>query len=62
MLEERGIVDRSALVSVQAKANDELLECLCCFDAEVMAEDMAACNEGHLFCKECIRRYASPHE
>lgn len=41
-----------------AKANGELLECQCCFDNEVMAEDMAACNEGHLFCKECIRRSA----
>lgn len=41
-----------------AKANGELLECQCCYDNEVMAEDMAACNEGHLFCTECIRRSA----
>ena len=42
--------------SLQAKAQGALLECGCCFDNEVMLEDMAACNEGHLFCKECVRK------
>lgn len=41
---------------LQAKAQGALLECGCCFDSEVMLEDMAACNEGHLFCKECVRK------
>jgi len=40
---------------LQAKAQGTLLECGCCFDNEVMLEDMVACNEGHLFCKECVR-------
>ncbi|XP_021915024.1 uncharacterized protein LOC110827567 isoform X2 [Zootermopsis nevadensis] len=39
-----------------AKRKGELLECMCCFDPDVMAEDMATCTDGHLFCKECIRR------
>jgi hypothetical protein len=41
---------------LQAKTKGDLLECGCCFDNEVMLEDMAACNEGHLFCKECVRK------
>lgn len=41
-----------------AKANGELLECMCCFDSEVMAEDVATCTDGHLFCKRCVRRAA----
>jgi hypothetical protein len=41
---------------LQAKAQGTLLECGCCFDSEVMLEDMAACNEGHLFCKDCVRK------
>ena len=35
------------------------MECNCCFDDEVLFEDMAACAEGHLFCKECIQRSSS---
>ncbi|KAJ4432000.1 hypothetical protein ANN_20614 [Periplaneta americana] len=41
-----------------AKANGELLECQCCYDSEVMAEDIVSCPEGHVFCKECVRRSA----
>ncbi|XP_071162656.1 E3 ubiquitin-protein ligase RNF216-like [Mytilus edulis] len=40
----------------QAKENGELFECGCCFDDECMFEEMSVCAEGHLFCKECIRR------
>lgn len=39
-----------------ARENSELLECQCCFDDECLFEDMAPCPEGHLYCKECIRR------
>lgn len=39
-----------------AKENNELIECGCCFDDECLFEDMAPCEDGHLFCKECIRR------
>lgn len=40
----------------EARDNGELMECQCCFDEECLFEDMAACPEGHLFCKTCIRR------
>ena len=32
------------------------MECLCCYDDEVIIEDMNTCAEGHCFCKGCIKR------
>jgi len=44
-------------VKVQtAKERNELLTCGCCFEDECLFEDMAPCEDGHLFCKECICR------
>ena len=40
----------------EAQEKKELLECGCCFDDEVLPEDSLTCPEGHLFCRECIRR------
>ena len=40
----------------EARKNGELQECGCCFDDECLFEDMQACADGHIFCKECIRR------
>ncbi|XP_060079561.1 uncharacterized protein LOC132558953 [Ylistrum balloti] len=44
------------LKRLQAKENEELLECGCCYDDECLIEDMASCQDGHLFCKDCIKR------
>ncbi|KAJ9582255.1 hypothetical protein L9F63_003384 [Diploptera punctata] len=41
-----------------AKANGELLECQCCFDNELLDTDVATCMDGHIFCKQCIKRSA----
>ncbi|KAK7077921.1 hypothetical protein SK128_020266, partial [Halocaridina rubra] len=44
-----------------AKSTNQLLECGCCYDDEILEEDMEYCNaEGtrHKFCCNCIRRYA----
>ncbi|XP_063221965.1 uncharacterized protein LOC134530755 [Bacillus rossius redtenbacheri] len=40
----------------EAKLRNELLECACCGNDEVLLQDIGTCNEGHLFCRECIQR------
>ncbi|KAK9510711.1 hypothetical protein O3M35_005446 [Rhynocoris fuscipes] len=40
----------------KAKILNELLECECCYDSEVLAEDAVTCTEGHIFCIECFQR------
>jgi len=42
----------------EAKERNELQECSCCYDTEVLFEDMLTCPEGHLFCRDCIRQSA----
>ena len=39
-----------------AKESGDLVECGCCFDDECMLENVATCEDGHIFCKECIKR------
>ena len=41
-----------------AKRNQNLLECTCCYVDELLDEDMLTCPEGHMFCKECVKRFA----
>ncbi len=40
-----------------AKRKNNLLECPCCYENELLDEDMLACPDGHLFCKECVKRF-----
>jgi len=37
---------------------EENFECGCCFDDQIQWEQVVQCREGHLFCKDCVRRYA----
>jgi len=50
-----GIAAAKRLSFEQAEARGELIECGCCFQ-NVLFEDCAACNEGHLFCKTCVQK------
>ncbi|XP_073986835.1 uncharacterized protein isoform X2 [Rhodnius prolixus] len=40
----------------KAKILGELLECECCSDQEVLAEEVVTCENGHVFCSECFQR------
>ncbi|XP_059472611.1 uncharacterized protein LOC132194979 isoform X2 [Neocloeon triangulifer] len=42
----------------RARAKNELVECPVCCEDECLFEDMTACADGHLFCKNCIKQYA----
>ncbi|KAK4328200.1 hypothetical protein Pmani_001322 [Petrolisthes manimaculis] len=44
-----------------AKATHQLVECTCCYDDEVLEDDMDTCTNQetkHKFCNNCIRRFA----
>jgi len=39
-----------------ARQTGGLFECLCCFDGDCLLTEVAMCEKGHMFCKDCIRR------
>ncbi|XP_046391105.1 uncharacterized protein LOC124159377 [Ischnura elegans] len=42
----------------EAKAKNELLTCNCCFEDDLLPEDMSSCTDGHLFCIQCVKKGA----
>jgi hypothetical protein len=38
----------------QYKDEQQMLQCGCCFDDEVVFEDAAQCEDGHIFCRRCV--------
>ena len=42
----------------RAKQSNTLAECICCYNNELLDEDMLPCTVEHLFCKECVKSYA----
>lgn len=43
----------------RAKKNNSFLTCNCCFNDELIDDDMVSCPSQHPFCKECVKRYVS---
>ncbi len=41
----------------QSKKDGSMVECLCCYGDFAFME-MVSCGEGHLFCMDCLKRYA----
>lgn len=42
----------------RARERGDLYECGICFGEYIISEQMIACADGHLFCTECLRKYA----
>ena len=40
----------------EARKNNMLQECGCCYNDECLLDDMLPCREGHHFCIECVQR------
>ena len=56
--QERRSAEREAKIEA-AKLLGNLQECLCCYSADCLPDDMIPCKAGHLYCRDCISRGTS---
>ena len=49
--------DFSPLIASEAQVEQCKMECGCCY-ADTDLEEMVQCSECHLFCLDCLKRYA----
>ena len=43
----------------EARKTGGLFECKCCFDGDCLLAEVAMCDAGHMFCRDCLRRGAN---
>ncbi|KAK2585538.1 hypothetical protein KPH14_010180 [Odynerus spinipes] len=48
--------EKEAIEFQRLKENNGLLECQCCFDNECMPSKCSNCDNGHIFCNNCIMK------
>ena len=46
---------RAAVVETAREAGG-LVECSCCYNTECLAEELAKCQGGHRYCRDCVAR------
>jgi len=56
-MEAKDVELARAIARGEAEECGGTVECGCCCD-DVAFEEMCQCDEGHLFCLDCLRRYA----
>ena len=53
--QDRRKSSRAAVVETAREAGG-LVECSCCYDTECLAEELAKCQGGHRYCRDCVAR------
>ncbi len=55
--QEEGVALARMILESNFEDTDPSIECGCCY-GDFLFDDLVQCYEGHLFCQDCLRRYA----